>query len=182
MIKPSPDQIVDQSEVLIRPPVPGDCRAFVRAVRGSRTLHASWIAPKPGSSAEFSRYVKRFDRERHFGYLVIHKPSGGIVGAINIYDVVRGPFQSGTLGYYAMASFAGKGMMSAGMHLVLRRAFGELSLHRLEANIQPANAASIALVRKCGFVCEGLARRLLKVRGRWRDHERWAILAEDFRE
>ncbi len=71
--------------------------------------------------------------------------------------------------------------MRQGMLLVLRYAFEKLKLHRLEANIQPENRASIALVQTCGFVCEGTSRRLLKVRGRWRDHERWALLSEDFK-
>jgi ribosomal-protein-alanine N-acetyltransferase len=69
--------------------------------------------------------------------------------------------------------------MTEGMRLVIGRAFGTLRLHRLEANIQPANAASIALVRRLGFRKEGLSRRYLKIGGRWRDHERWAILAEE---
>jgi ribosomal-protein-alanine N-acetyltransferase len=112
---------------------------------------------------------------------VIHRPSGGIAGVININNVIRGAFQSASLGYYAFSPFAGQGLMEQGMLLVLKHAFGKLNLHRLEANIQPANRASIALVQKCGFVREGFSRRLLKVRGRWRDHERWALLSEDFR-
>lgn len=62
------------------------------------------------------------------------------------------------------------------MSVVIRRAFGELKLHRLEANIQPGNVASIALVRACGFALEGYSPRYLKIGGRWRDHERWALL------
>jgi ribosomal-protein-alanine N-acetyltransferase len=64
---------------------------------------------------------------------------------------------------------------------VLARAFNDLRLHRLEANIQPGNAASIALVEKAGFVREGFSERYLKVGGRWRDHEHWAIRAEQWR-
>ena len=84
-----------------------------------------------------------------------------------------------SLGYYALAPHAGKGLMSAGLELVLTRAFGELALHRLEANIQPKNRRSIELVRRAGFRCEGLSPRYLKIAGRWRDHERWAITVED---
>jgi ribosomal-protein-alanine N-acetyltransferase len=67
------------------------------------------------------------------------------------------------------------------MHLVLRDAFTNLGLHRLEANIQPGNDASVALARRCGFELEGFSPRYLKVGGRWRDHERWAIRAETWR-
>ena len=71
--------------------------------------------------------------------------------------------------------------MTEAMELLLRHAFGPLKLHRVEANVQPGNVASRALVRRTGFRKEGFSPRYLKVRGRWRDHERWAITAEDFR-
>ena len=67
--------------------------------------------------------------------------------------------------------------MREGLQAVVRHAFGKLGLHRVEANIQPDNSASIALVRSCGFSQEGYSPRYLKIAGRWRDHERWARLA-----
>jgi ribosomal-protein-alanine N-acetyltransferase len=71
--------------------------------------------------------------------------------------------------------------MREGIELVLHDAFAVLRLHRIEANIQPGNHASIALARGAGFSREGFSPRYLKIGGRWRDHERWAILAEDWR-
>ena len=71
--------------------------------------------------------------------------------------------------------------MTQALQLALRFAFNQLRLNRLEANIQPRNLASKSLVRRAGFVREGISRRYLKVFGRWQDHERWAILAEDWR-
>ncbi len=68
--------------------------------------------------------------------------------------------------------------MHDGLRLLLRIAFRRLGLHRIEANIQPGNDASVALVRGAGFQREGYSPRYLKIAGRWRDHERWAILAE----
>ena len=66
--------------------------------------------------------------------------------------------------------------MREGLVNVTRLAFGELGLHRIEANIQPANAASIRLVRSCGFQHEGLSPKFLYINGAWRDHERWAAI------
>ena len=113
--------------------------------------------------------------------LVRRREDGAIVGFFNISQIIRGPLQSAFLGYGGVAAHAGQGYMTEGMELVLERAFTELALHRLEANIQPGNAASIALARRCGFVREGFSERYLKVGGRWRDHERWAIRAELWR-
>jgi ribosomal-protein-alanine N-acetyltransferase len=71
--------------------------------------------------------------------------------------------------------------MRDGLELVLRHAFLGLGLHRIEANIQPGNRASISLARGAGFRREGFSRRYLKIGGRWRDHERWAIIIDDWR-
>ena len=71
--------------------------------------------------------------------------------------------------------------MAEGIELILRHAFRRLGLHRVEANLQPGNRASRALVRRAGFRQEGFSPRYLKIAGRWRDHERWAITLEDFR-
>jgi ribosomal-protein-alanine N-acetyltransferase len=110
--------------------------------------------------------------------LVCSRVDGAIVGVINVSEIVRSAFQSAYLGYYAFRPHAGQGYMTEGLALVLRHAFGTLGLHRLEANIQPGNRASRTLVRRLGFRQEGFSPRYLKVGGRWRDHERWALVRE----
>jgi [ribosomal protein S5]-alanine N-acetyltransferase len=169
-----------KSRALIRPPKPGDCAAFLAAVRRSRAFHRNWITPKARTRAAFGKYLKRFATGAHHGFLVIQRETGDLVGVINLNDIIRGNFQGCTVGYYAFMPHAGGGLMREGLRLVLRHAFRKLKLHRVEADIQPHNRRSQALARACGFVREGRARRLAKVCGRWRDHERWAILAEDF--
>lgn len=110
-------------------------------------------------------------------FLVCTREGDEIAGVINISNIVMGMLRSAYLGYYAIAGFERQGLMREGIIAVVRLAFSKLKLHRLEANIQPANAASIALVRSCGFAKEGFSPRYLKIGGRWRDHERWAIRA-----
>lgn len=100
------------------------------------------------------------------------------MGAINLNEIVRGNFQSAYVGYYVGSLYAGQGYMQEALKLVIDYAFHNMGLHRLEANIQPANTASIALVKRCGFHKEGFSPRYLKINGTWRDHERWAILAD----
>lgn len=129
----------------------------------------------------FDDYLKRFASGDNYGSLVIHRETNDLVGVINLNNVVRGGFQCAALGYYAFEPYSGQGLMREGLQLVLKHAFKKLKLHRVEANIQPGNRASIALVKRCGFVKEGFSRRFVKVCGQWKDHERWALLAEDHR-
>jgi ribosomal-protein-alanine N-acetyltransferase len=129
----------------------------------------------------YAAWLKRLRPANQEGHLVIDSPSGNLVGVINLSEIVRGSFQSAYLGYYGFASHAGSGRMSAGMKLVLQHAFLKLRLHRVEANIQPDNPASISFVQRLGFVREGYSPRYLKIRGRWQDHERWALTREDWR-
>lgn len=125
--------------------------------------------------------MRRLGKPSHEGRFVVLRESGDLVGVINVSEIVRGPFRSAYLGYYAFVPHAGRGYMTEGLTLALRWAFRGLRLHRVEANIQPGNRASRALVRGLGFRREGFSRRYLKVAGRWRDHERWALVAEDWR-
>lgn len=70
--------------------------------------------------------------------------------------------------------------MTEAFRMTVQHAFEEIGLHRLEANIQPGNVRSIALVRRLGFRYEGFSPRYLKIGGVWSDHQRWAILADEF--
>lgn len=162
--------------VTIRRPKPADEAEFLAMARRSSALHHPWITA-PSTRGQFRRYLARLDGERNHAWLVCLRRTGAIVGVVNVNEVVLGAFRSGYLSYYVFAKFERRGLMRAGLRAVIRHAFSKLRLHRLEANIQPGNRPSIALVKSCGFRKEGLSRRYLKIGGRWRDHERWAILA-----
>jgi ribosomal-protein-alanine N-acetyltransferase len=165
-----------RARIDLRRVAPTDQRAFLAAVRASRALHRPWVYP-PSTPAAFRKYVRRMQEPANRGFLVCERKTDALVGVINVSNIVLGPFRSAYLGYYAFAGFERQGLMREGLRAVIRHVFQSMKLHRLEANIQPGNAASIALARACGFSKEGFSPRYLKIGGRWRDHERWAILA-----
>jgi ribosomal-protein-alanine N-acetyltransferase len=174
--------------VYLRRPVQRDASEFLTAVESSKRLHRLWVEP-PSTPSRFASYVRRFSGPRsrdsrhatHVGVVVCRREDNAPVGVFNFSEIVRGAFQSAYLGYYGFAEHAGQGYMSEGLALVLRIGFGTLRLHRIEVNVQPANTRSISLVRRGGFTREGYSRHYVKIAGRWRDHERWALLAEDWR-
>jgi ribosomal-protein-alanine N-acetyltransferase len=170
---------IDGMDVNVSRPAHADAGEFIAAVQASKSLLLPWVDPAD-TAERFAAYLKRAAREDHACYLVRHRACGGLVGFVNINSIVRGAFQSGYLGYGGFASHAGRGLMTAGVGAVVSTGFGDLSLHRLEANIQPDNARSIALVRRLGFRREGYSPHFLMVDGQWRDHERWAVRAENW--
>jgi ribosomal-protein-alanine N-acetyltransferase len=163
--------------VFIRKVQRQDEQEFVKLMRESISMHEPWISP-PHSPALFKYYMQRVAREDHEGFVVCRRQDDAIVGVININNIVRGSFQSASLGYYVGAKYHGHGYMVEGLKLLVNLAFNTLGLHRLEANIQPDNRRSIQLVRRCGFEKEGLSPRFLYINGAWRDHERWCIVDE----
>ena len=163
--------------ILIRPPQSADEAEFLAACSRSRALHRPWVAAAK-SPAEYRAWLERMAAPVNYPFLVCHAGTGELAGVVNVSNIVRGLFHSAYLGYYAFAGHEGQGLMREGVQAVARHAFRTLRLHRLEANIQPGNTASIRLVKACGFQKEGYSPRYLKIGGRWRDHERWALLAD----
>jgi len=166
--------------VYLRPPTRADRDEFLANNRASRR-HFRGLASPMLSPEAFAAYLVRSRRSDCVCLLVCRHEDQAIAGCVNISQIVRGPFQSAYMGYQVFAPYASQGFMSAAMPLVLRHLFGPLKLHRIEANVQPGNVASIALVRRAGFRLEGCSPRYLKVAGRWRDHERWALTVEDWK-
>jgi ribosomal-protein-alanine N-acetyltransferase len=160
-----------------------DSAEFTARARESKELHQPWLFP-PDSAGAYAAYAGRLIGDpAKAGFLVCEKApesgeEGAIAGFININNIVQGGFRNGTLGYGAFAHAAGRGLMREGLDLVIGYAFGPMRLHRLEIDVQPGNAASIALARACGFRLEGFSPDMIFIDGAWRDHERWALTAE----
>lgn len=153
---------------------------FLAAARRSRRLHRGWVTP-PRDAEELARWTARVRGPRYDAHLLVDPESRALVGVVNLNEIVHGAFQSAYLGYYAFHPHQGRGHLTDGLSQVLDHGFGTLGLHRVEANVQPDNAASLRLVRRLGFRHEGTSPGYLKVAGRWRDHERWALLAAEWR-
>ena len=169
-----------RGRVFLRPPVRSDREEFVSLMRASRSFHRPW-ATAPTDEERFAAYLADARRPDFEALLVCRVDDQAILGFFNLSQITRHSLQAAYLGYAVGKPFANHGYMREGMDMVLRNAFLGLRLHRIEANIQPGNHASIALARGAGFRREGFSPRYLKIGGRWRDHERWAILAEEWR-
>jgi ribosomal-protein-alanine N-acetyltransferase len=162
--------------VTIRPAGRGDARALLAAHAASREALYPWVEPFR-DQAGFDAWLGQAESGRKYAFLA--EEDGRLAGVINLNEVVRGIFQSAYLGYYGLVGATGRGIMTAAVGLVVAEAFGALGLHRVEANIQPGNERSRALVQRLGFRLEGFSPRYLRIAGEWRDHERWARLADD---
>lgn len=92
------------------------------------------------------------------------------IGHISFSNLVWGAFKSCFLGYSIDESEAGRGYTTEALAEGVRFVFEELRMHRIEANIMPRNKASIRVVEKLGFECEGLSPKYLKIHGVWEDH------------
>ncbi|HEX4690517.1 MAG TPA: GNAT family protein [Solirubrobacteraceae bacterium] len=155
-----------------------DREAFLELARESRQLHRPWTYP-PERPDQFEELYARSRREDFVCLVARLTSSDEIAGVFTVSQIFRGAFQSAYLGYYANARHARQGFMREALAQVVDHSFGPLALHRIEANIQPGNQPSIALARGAGFRLEGFSPRYLLIGGQWRDHERYALTAED---
>jgi ribosomal-protein-alanine N-acetyltransferase len=165
--------------VHIQPARADDEVEFLAAAARSRAFHHPWVQA-PQTPQAYQEYLSKHNDARGVAYFIWLADPRALVGVVNLNEIVHGCFRSAYMGYYAFVPFAGRGLMKEGLAQVITRAFDTMKLHRLEANIQPGNLPSKALAKKLGFRREGLSPRYLKINGRWRDHERWAILSEDW--
>lgn len=155
-----------------------DADDLIKANIKSRSYHAPWVQPfitREGFDSWFDEQISG----ANIGFVVRDLDTGGIVGITHLSQIFMRGFQNAYLGYYGMTGFSGRGLMTEGVRLTVQTAFNDVGLHRLEANIQPENMKSIALVRRLGFRNEGFSPRYLRIKGEWRDHERWALLRDE---
>ena len=168
----------DEARVALRPVARSDMDDLIRANVESRAYHAPWSAPFT-DAAGFEDWLAETASGASCGLVARERASGAVVGVVTLSQIVRKDFQNAYVGYYGSVAFARRGLMTEAVRLAAAFAFRDLGLHRLEANIQPGNLASLGLARRAGFRKEGFSPRYLRIGGAWRDHERWALLADE---
>ncbi|MGE6743395.1 GNAT family N-acetyltransferase [Allorhizobium pseudoryzae] len=161
----------------LKPVRRSDAADLIAANVESLPYHHPYADP-PKDDAAFDAWYGQTVTGANVSLLARLAETGGIIGVFNFSQIALGNFRSCYLGYYGVASLAGRGLMTAALNLALAHAFHEIGLNRVEANIQPGNSRSLALVARCGFRKEGFSPRYLKINGEWCDHERWARLSD----
>ncbi|MFT5141336.1 MAG: ribosomal-protein-alanine N-acetyltransferase [Rhodothermales bacterium] len=167
----------EQARTWLDKPRIGHAREFIAAMNDSRGFHHPWLNA-PCDPESWHRYLERLERPNEDGFLIRLTGDNSLCGVVNLNVITYEALCSAYLSYYAVQKHAGKGYMKEGLGQVVEYAFNEMGLHRLEANIQPGNERSVRFVESLGFECEGFSPRYLRINGKWRDHERWALLAD----
>ena len=152
-----------------------DVPVLADLVRANRDFLAPWEPIRSpeyftvaGQHAAIAVSLAEHDRGRGLPCVILDG-DGAVVGRVNLNNIVRGAFQSGSLGYWIAESAGGRGIATAAVRDIVRKAFAELGLHRIQADTLVHNVASQRVLARNGFVRIGLAPRYLKIAGRWQD-------------
>ncbi|KRE98412.1 alanine acetyltransferase [Paenibacillus sp. Soil766] len=124
--------------------------------------------------------LKHRQEDKRYAFGIFLNETGQLIGDISLFEVQRGPHQKCILGYSMDQAHNGKGYMTEAIHLIMKFAFEEVGLLRVEASVMPRNVGSMRVLEKAGFRQEGLARKLLEINGVREDHMMFAMLAEDY--
>jgi len=170
----------NRKKVYLRHPNEDDFPELLEIYRTSRD-HFRGVMNTEYDRSAFDRMLADAEKDANEYFVICRSEDDVIAGTINLSQIFRKAFQNAYLGYALGVNFTGNGYMTQAVALALKFAFDDLKLHRVEANVQPSNLPSIAVLRRNGFAKEGVSRRYLKIGGRWRDHERWAIIREDWK-
>lgn len=176
---------LDGSKVYIRLLAPSDEEALVELRRRNEDFLRPWEPNRSvgygrpdGQRAQLLKAVADADDDRAYSF-GIFTTGDELVGTITLSNVVRGAWQSATVGYFVDEQRNGSGFATEAIRLLAELAFTRLDLHRVQAAVMPRNPGSRRALEKAGFRHEGESPRYLKIAGVWEDHLILALTAED---
>lgn len=123
--------------------------------------------------------ITKRENDEKYVFGIFLRDTDELIGNVTLSEVLRGALQSCFIGYYLDFQHNGKGYMTEVVKLAVDFGFNELHLHRIEAGVMPHNIGSMRVLEKAGFQKEGIARKNVKINGRWEDHQVLAIIAEN---
>jgi [ribosomal protein S5]-alanine N-acetyltransferase len=174
---------IDGEGVYLRAPELRDYQEWADVREASRNFLTPWEptwAQDETSRGSYRYKLRRYTEDsrddKAHALFVFREDDDALVGGVTLSNIRRGVAQTASLGYWAGQMHTGKGYISAAVRAVVRYAFEDLDLHRIEAACQPDNMASRRVLEKCSFTQEGIARAYLKINGAWRDHLLFGIV------
>lgn len=161
-----------------------DRNAWLELRRRNHAWLEHWEASAPDgapAAVGFSAMLRRYNKEGREGRMLPFaiRSQGRLVGQLHLFGISWGSLLSAAAGYWVDEEVAGQGMAGTALALGGDHALGTMGLHRIEVNIRPENANSLAVIRKLRFRDEGLRTRYLHIDGAWRDHRTFALTTED---
>lgn len=174
-------------QCLLRTFVETDARALAELLQNNKfywsiyePLHREEYYSEQTQHRKILEGLRLAQENREFSFGIFDQQNGQLIGHISLYAIKRLPYSSAFVGYSMDERYAGRGIATEAVALVLNFAFNQLNIHRIEAYVAPENVASVRVLEKAAFVREGLLRELLFINGRWVDHYMYAILQRDF--
>ena len=163
--------------VFLRPPEYKDWQEWSQLRKENMSYLKPWEPTWNIHELERSHFVKRvrfFEKlsinDEAYSFLIFETPNFQLIGEININNIQRGVVQSCSIGYWISENKMGLGLMSEAISLIKKFSFDELELHRIEAACLEKNQRSLNTLKKNHFNIEGVAKKYLKINGKWQDH------------
>lgn len=181
---------LERGATAIRPFARGDLDPLLALRLSNRTFMAPYEADRSdafftraGQAREIALDTEAWAAGAGFAFAIVDRYGDDrLIGRIALSNVVRGPWQNATMGYWVDEAANGRGHATSAVHALCVFAFEHAGLHRVQPAIMPRNARSRRVVTKVGFRPEGTALRYLKIAGVWEDHDIFALTREDWRE
>ncbi|MDP4523571.1 RimJ/RimL family protein N-acetyltransferase [Bacillus halotolerans] len=132
-----------------------------------------------GQRKRIEQYQQRLENDQEYHFGIFTNKDHTLIGTVSLFQIIRGALQCAFIGYFLDKAHNGKGLMTEAVRLIVDYAFYDLKLHRIEAGVMPRNLGSMRVLEKAGFHKEGIARKNVKINGKWEDHQVLAILNPD---